>query len=318
MINITKRILFQALECGPLATVIVDATQQSLPIAYVNPAFQALTGYDATSMIGFALKDLVANGEMPAVDDVSSGIWTADGRQRLRQSWRVKDGQLVPVEIYVAPLYESPGHPSYWLLTQVEEGAADNVVSQDKKSLRIALSDAHRQLNYLQNMDPATGIPNRKAFNAALQRDWAIASREQWRLGVIMFQVDAFDEYVNLFGRHSTNSVLRKIGHAIAGSLRRGGDLSARWDKDRFAVLVGGTDEDKALLLAERIKAKVRKLCIHHPRCLERFISVSFGLVSVVPKRDEGPEWLIEQAESRLHAGRDGSAKKRSKRAASR
>jgi diguanylate cyclase (GGDEF)-like protein/PAS domain S-box-containing protein len=315
MINLTKRILLQALECGPLATVIVDASKNSLPIAYVNPAFQALTGHDSSGLLGFALKELVANGELPAVDNLSTGVWMPDGRQRLRQSWRVKDGSPISVELYVSPLYESPGRPSYWLLTQVEDSAAENQASNDETDLLSALHDAHRQLSHAQSADPATGIPNRNAFNVALQRDWAIACRESRRLGVIMFQVEAFDEYLDLFGRHSADSVLRKIGHAITGTLRRGSDLGARWDKDRFAVLIGSTDEDDALTLAERVQAKVRKLCIHHPRCHERFVTVSFGVMSEVPEQGGSSDLLIEQVESRLTTNRSDSPGKKSRRA---
>ncbi len=46
MINLTKRVIFQTLECAPQPIVIVDAKQPGLTVAYVNPAFEALTGLD--------------------------------------------------------------------------------------------------------------------------------------------------------------------------------------------------------------------------------------------------------------------------------
>ena len=60
-------------------------------------------------------------------------------------------------------------------------------------------------------------------------------------------------EYRNLFGRHASDSVLRKIAHAINGSLRRAGDFSARYDEARFAALIGSANEIQAQSLAESI-----------------------------------------------------------------
>jgi hypothetical protein len=48
MINLTKTVLSQALDRIQQATLIVNARTNELPIAYVNPAFEVLTGLDAS------------------------------------------------------------------------------------------------------------------------------------------------------------------------------------------------------------------------------------------------------------------------------
>jgi diguanylate cyclase (GGDEF)-like protein/PAS domain S-box-containing protein len=307
MINITKRVIYQALEYAPQPIVIVDARQPGLSVAYVNPAFEALTGLDSTGLIGTALRGLIPDGDLPETDKGSSGEWIANTGQRLKQRWRVKSGQPIAVDVHLSPLYEKAGRPAYWMLTQVhapEQSSAAN--SNSEAALRTALRDARRQLKHLERSDPATGISNHKVFAEALQRDWGIACREQIKLGIIVFKVDVLAEYRGLFGRHSTDAMLRKIGHAIVGSLRRSGDLGARLENDRFAVLIGNTDEKQASELAERIQSKVRKLAIHHPRSSARFVTVSFGSASDMPERGVEPTRLIEEAERRLESPEEG------------
>ena len=300
MINITKRIIFQALERGPHALIIIDAQKPGLPVAYVNPAFEALTGLDSTALIGSGLTELVPGSDLSELEKAGTGGWIANDGIRLRQRWRVKSGQPIPVEVHLSALYQNPGRPAYWLLTQVHEPVEGRVAPSREAALRVALRDVRQQLKYLERSDPVTGIPNHKVFTEALQRDWDIACREQKRLAMILFKIDALDEYRNLFGRHSTDSMLRMIGHAIAGSLRRSGDLGARLNQDRFAVLIGSADEDQAILLAERIQSKVRRLAIHHPRSPKRFVTVSFGIASEVPGRIDAATSLLEQAEGQL------------------
>ncbi len=308
MNNLTNRVIFQALECGPHATVIVEARKSGMPIAYVNPAFEALTGHESSALVGSALSELVFEGELPEVETAATGQFAAIDRRRLPQRWRVKSGKPISVKVHISALYEAPGRPSYWLLTLVNGPGEDPDATLDEEALRVEIQDARRKLRYLRRSDSATGLPNRKAFNETLQRDWNIACRQQSRLGIIIFEVDALDEYRDLFGRHATDSVLRKVGHAISGSLRRAGDLAARLDKGRFVALIGGIEEDQAEVLAERIQAKVRSLCEHHPRSPARYVTVSFGYAAEIPARNESPDAFLEKAEANLVQAQPGAA----------
>jgi diguanylate cyclase (GGDEF)-like protein/PAS domain S-box-containing protein len=305
MINLTKRVIFQALECAPQPIIIVDAKQPGLKVIYVNPAFEVLTGLDSTGLIGTPLRGLIPDGDLPELEKVGISEWIANEGQRLKQRWRVKSGQPIAMEVHLSALYEKAGRPACWMLTEVHEPLVlTGTDSNSEAALRSALQDAHRQLKHLKRSDPATGIPNHRAFEETIQRDWGKARREERSLGLIIFKVDVLAEYRTLFGRHSTDAMFRKIGHAIVGSLRRSGDLGARLDNDRFAVLVSSADEQQATELAERIQSKVRRLAIHHPRSAARFVTVSFGVASKVPERDKSSASLVEQAEQHLERSR--------------
>jgi diguanylate cyclase (GGDEF)-like protein len=304
MIQLTKKLLIQALECDLTGMVIVNAQKRGWPIIYVNPVIEAWSGWDASELIGRDLNDLVCNGDLPEFP------W---GKSRqLTQQWTGKNGEPVDARFELSPLYDRPGEPACLLLCQRPEpetyGDDIDARSADDE-LRNALKDARIRLKRMESLDSATGLPNRKAFMEILQRDWGVARRENRRIGVIAFQVTDLESYRDLFGRHAAESSLRKIAHAISGSLRREGDVAARLDNDKFIALIGSADEDHVDEFAERIAAKVRDLSIHHPRSNDgRFLTVSYGVASEIPEWTAPCSVLVEQAEEQLIAATEEPA----------
>jgi len=297
--NITKKVAIQALDCSVQALVMVDSRQPGLPVVYVNTAFEALTGRDAGDMVGADLAALVVGGALPAEEMSGAGE-----EETLEQCWRTHTDDSLRLKVRRTALYEHAGTQAFWLLTVL--GPADGEAPGDTEALRDALHDAHRKLKRLERTDGATGVPNEAAFGEILQRDWAIARREQRPLGLVVFEVDHLEEYRSSLGRHATNSVLTKVAHAINGSLRRAGDFGARLDNERFAVVIGSANQEQASMFADRVAKKVANLAIPHPRSrVARNITVSFGVASDVPEWSTTASGLMETAESRLGDGRN-------------
>lgn len=285
----------QALDCGSQALVIVSAKKAEFPVVYVNTAFETLTGRDAGEVIGGKLSALIASGRMPE----RSEDWLPNGDEPFEQSWRLQAGGSIRLNVRQTPLFERPGKPAFWLLTVLS--AADSNEAGAEAALRDALQDARRKIKRLERTDSATGVPNEDAFTEILHRDWAIARREQRRLGVVLFCVDFLEEYRDSLGRHATDSVLRKVAHAINGSLRRAGDFGARVGDDRFAVVLGPADEAQVRDFAGRVVKKVSSLAIPHPKSpVARNITISCGYASEVPEWTSVRNTLLEAAEQRL------------------
>jgi diguanylate cyclase (GGDEF)-like protein len=91
------------------------------------------------------------------------------------------------------------------------------------------------------------------------------------------------------------------VAQAITGSLRRAGDLAARFSDDQFAVLIAADDEANVINFAASIADKVRGLAIHHPRSpVDRFVSVSFGVAAAIPAGTATNDSLIKAAAKML------------------
>jgi diguanylate cyclase (GGDEF)-like protein len=294
MFNIDKNILKQALDVSPVATVIVDLQGSIKSIVYVNQAFEAVSGFDASELIGHPWADLL--------DEAKAKVTDFEELVAVRCHERLGAADHLPLDML--PLFDRPGAPRYWVGTERSIAAPDAAGGEDEReTLLSVMREARMHLRRLDGRDSATGILNRRAFDDLLQRDWVLARREQRALGIMLFQLDGFDAYRDVYGRHAADSCLAKVAHAITGSLRRASDLAARFADDQFVVLLGPDDEDKIAELAGGIAAKVRGLAIHHPRSpVDRFVTISCGVASLIPHNNGGCAQLLKNAEQGLEA----------------
>ena len=159
-----------------------------------------------------------------------------------------------------------------------------------------ALLNAKRRIRDLSRDDPATGLLNDRAFRDVFEHDWAVAAREESSLAVVVFALDEFEDYLDVFGRHATDSALRRVGQAIRRCLRRASDVAARENGHRFLVLSHAADEDNVREFAARISTAVRELGLHHPRSSKsRFVTMSYQLAAAQPFSDgREPEKFLE------------------------
>jgi diguanylate cyclase (GGDEF)-like protein len=288
MFNLNKRIIRQALDLSPVATIIVDLKTHPKPVVYVNQAFEALSGYEAAELIGHPWAELLTDS---ADEEVTVG-------QTALLNCHPRLGVADELSLDMLPLYDKPGAPRYWLGTERAPVSAE-LGGQDaeRDALLAVLRDARMHLRRLDGRDSATGVLNRRAFDDMLQRDWIMAGREKRNLALMVLRVEGFDAYREVYGRHAADSCLCKVAHAITGSLRRAGDLVARFSDDQFVVLIGNSEAVDSTRLAENIASKVRGLSIHHPRSpVDRFVTISFGVASVVPASTQNAAALVEQA----------------------
>ncbi len=278
MIKLTKRILQQALDHSATGTVIVDSAGRR--IVYANDAMERLLGWTPDALVGKTLDNLMVAG-----DPLPIGAKVAPPDTLIYQQWRCAHGPNCELQWQASALTDADDRPAFWLLTVLPDQLSDSLSTYDETRSRITQTDA------------ATGLPTRKVFEEMLMRDWAVARRVRRRVSIMVFRVDAFDGYQKVFGRHAGDSCLRKIAHAIHGSIRRESDFAARFAADQFAVLTAGSDEKQLLEFAKNIAEKVRLLAIHHPRSpVDRFATVSYAVAAQTPQLRASYEMLINTA----------------------
>src|SRR4051812_33233694 len=139
--------------------------------------------------------------------------------------------------------------------------------------------------------DSLTGVSNRRAFDAALER--AARTREPYAL--ILIDLDDFKRINDEQGHPAGDEVLRTVAAAAAGIARRG-DCVARIGGDEFAVLAPGAGASGILRLLRDLRE-----AIQYPA------TFAAGLV---PDDALTPEGLMTHADARLLAQkRDGKSR---------
>lgn len=276
---VKRRILEQVISASADAVLIVSLDHTDWPVVLANPAFSAVGGDDA---LGQPFADVI---EELAGRDVA--LETSEAL-RLRQETsfpievRGKEFQLA-LKPLMAGDDDIPGFfAAFWRAGSGGAAAAD-------ADTEHALLKAKRKIRDLSREDAVTGLLNGRAFREVLDHDWAVASREKSTLALVLFTLDDFDSYVEVFGRHASDSCLRRVGQAIRRCLRRASDVAARLDGAQLVVLSHASGEEGVREFAANIATAVRELGLHHPRSSSgRFVTVSYEVSAVVAGVDAG------------------------------
>ncbi|WP_161539624.1 sensor domain-containing diguanylate cyclase [Paramagnetospirillum kuznetsovii] len=118
------------------------------------------------------------------------------------------------------------------------------------------LHQAHQALAKIAVTDKLTGLLNRLGLEDAFAAELAQAERQGKPLAVILTDVDKFKQVNDRHGHQVGDSVLRDFA-AILVREGRSADFVGRWGGEEFIILCPDTDEERAALVAERMRASV-------------------------------------------------------------
>ena len=95
----------------------------------------------------------------------------------------------------------------------------------------------------------------------------------------MVFTLDEFEAYTEVFGQHAADSCMRRVGQAMRRCLRRASDVVGRMQDNQIVVLSHASDAAGVREFAGRISQAVRELGLHHPRSsVAKFVTVSFEI----------------------------------------
>ena len=116
-------------------------------------------------------------------------------------------------------------------------------------------SELVAELDRISRQDPLTGLANRRAWDEALEREFALAARRGEPFAVLLLDLDQLKEINDRLGHPVGDSVLRSVGRLLVENSREG-DVIARIGGDEFALLA----PDCELIAATELAEKMRRL----------------------------------------------------------
>lgn len=156
------------------------------------------------------------------------------------------------------------------------------------------LESANRRLKETAYLDELTGMANRPQFEVAFDKEWRRAKRERYSLTLVLVDLDCLGAYNDLYGHQAGNRAIARVAEALTSVVKRPGDLIARYEGQRFAVLLPGTEPLDAARLAQRVRRAVLDLGIaHEDATADRVLTASAGLVSTTPTRELGRQEMV-------------------------
>ena len=183
-------------------------------------------------------------------------------------------------------------------LNQVQRDQAYRALRQSQQQLM----EANIELQRLNKIDGLTGLFNRRYYDEFLQMEWNRAVRERTPLSLIMIDVDDFKRYNDTYGHLAGDEILKKVAEAARLCCNRPADFTARFGGEEFSVVLPSTPAPGAQALAEKLRDYIEALQINHPEStVGRFLTLSIGVATTVPKHKDRFRTLIDTADKAMY-----------------
>lgn len=175
----------------------------------------------------------------------------------------------------------------------------------ERKQTEEKLLALQRELEALSFKDGLTNIANRRRFDVCLQVEWESARSNRHPLSLLLFDIDYFKQYNDLYGHVRGDKCLVDVAQTLTLALDGPRDLVARYGGEEFIVLLPQADASVARKVAERCQRMVQKQAIAHAQSpLDEHVTVSIGVGTVIPGEDLAAADFIDTVDQQLYVAK--------------
>ena len=269
--------------------MIADATQPDLPIVYVNPAFERLTGYTVSELTGRSCNVLQGENTDPAsVDQMRTAIREGQECRLTILNFR-KDTSPFWCEVHLSPVRDSQGRVVQYVGVQ-------NDVS-DRVHAEIQLRRERDRANHLARHDLLTGLPNRQEFADRVEVALADLADDE-TAAVIFIDLDQFKQVNDQYGHSTGDDVLRESARELT-ELCGPDVLLARQAGDEFLAFVRSPNIAMARYQAQQLVAAASEQLIDHSAA--GVMTASAGAGFSLPGRRRTLDQMLAEADQSMY-----------------
>ncbi|BBO69334.1 hypothetical protein DSCA_32640 [Desulfosarcina alkanivorans] len=169
----------------------------------------------------------------------------------------------------------------------------------EKAGLKREMRMAQEKLAEMSVRDELTGMFNRRYFQEALEREISGAERYGHGLALCMIDLDHFKQVNDTHGHLCGDRVLREFGRLLDSSIRKY-DVGCRFGGEEFTVILPDTTLEKAVLLCERFRERVKAHEFTYEGLVLR-ITTSVGVAARPNGGETTGKQLVELADKALY-----------------
>lgn len=155
------------------------------------------------------------------------------------------------------------------------------------------------KLQDLALQDTLTGLRNRRFLTEfmgpeteRILRSWSPDSAVPQSLTLLLLDLDHFKQVNDTLGHAAGDAILKQLATLLTESVRKH-DLAIRWGGEEFVLVARGADRGYAIVLAERIRAKVEGHIFTLPdgKTLRKTCSIGYSLFPFTPDKTDLLTW---------------------------
>jgi diguanylate cyclase (GGDEF)-like protein/PAS domain S-box-containing protein len=266
---------------------MVMITDRNGVIEYVNPAFEACTGFSNNYVTG-RRAGFNKSGRHDAAFYVHlwSTLLNGEPYRGILLNRRA-DGELFYEQVTISPLIDDAGEITHFISNG--QDITNRVKDQE-------------ELEYLAHYDVLTDLPNRTLFhdrlNSALERH----RRARTQVALLFLDLDRFKQINDTMGHVQGDEALKTVANRLKQTVRAA-DTVARLSGDEFAVILEDVKSPDDVAVAAR---KILEAVAGHLRLQEHnfYITASIG-VSLFPRDGKDGESLLKHADVAMYRAKE-------------
>jgi diguanylate cyclase (GGDEF)-like protein/PAS domain S-box-containing protein len=226
--------------------VITSSTDLSGKITYASQAFEEISGYTQSELIGKNHR-IVKDPQMP--DSIFDDLWQTitsgkDWHGEIRNI--AKDGSYYWVDIHIAP-------------NRNDEGVIIGYTA-----IRQNITD-RKTIEAISVTDQLTGLYNRRHLDEKMEENQHLFERYGTPFSIILIDLDHFKSVNDTYGHQIGDRVLSQTAD-ILKTKARNTDIIGRWGGEEFLVILPSTTHNEALIVAEKIRSAIETASFGFPQ----------------------------------------------------
>ena len=164
---------------------------------------------------------------------------------------------------------------------------------------------ANQHLNEMVEMDPLTGLVNRRGFDRILHSEILAARRDGVPLTLMLCDLDHFKRYNDTLGHVQGDACLKEVGRVLHDVCMRPRDVASRYGGEEFALILPNTPRSGAMTFARALGKLLKARAIAHPGSPNgETLTLSGGITTCVPDDGTSAETMLMRADEALYAAK--------------
>ncbi len=175
------------------------------------------------------------------------------------------------------------------------------LIVQARVNTHVKLYKYRKQVEQQSMTDQLTGIANRWRYDRYSVTKWNEAIRLRIPFSICMFDIDNFKVYNDTFGHPAGDKVIAAVANILSAYLRRTTDFVARYGGEEFVAIILGDEARNTFEYVKQIRQGIEELHIPHERSVSKWVTVSAGGITVIPKNGDQYGTYLNIADAMLY-----------------
>ncbi|WP_407680270.1 sensor domain-containing diguanylate cyclase [Candidatus Chordibacter forsetii] len=160
------------------------------------------------------------------------------------------------------------------------------------------------KLKALTMLDSLTKVANKRGIIDCLNYEWKRCMRDTQSLSICMIDIDEFKKFNDTYGHVAGDRCLQEVAEALQKAATRSVDLIGRYGGEEFCLIMPNTNDPS--MVAKSCLDNVADLHIPHSGSSSAsYVSVSIGLATIVPQKDDSLTTFLKAADKALYEAKE-------------